>query len=108
CFFATPFLFLGKDLLFLLIGIALWGVGLGALESILRAVIAVILPIEKRGSGFGIFSALFGIFWFIGSFILGLLYEYSLYSLVLFSLSLQALSLLLLIKVYKVLSQNRT
>ncbi|MFN4196876.1 MAG: MFS transporter [Caldimicrobium sp.] len=106
CLFATPFLFLGKNLFFILIGIVLWGIGLGALESILRAVIAVILPVEKRGSGFGIFSALFGSFWFIGSFLLGVLYEYSLYSLVLFSITLQTISLLLLIKVNKSLPQN--
>ncbi|MFN3505745.1 MAG: MFS transporter [Caldimicrobium sp.] len=102
--FATPFLFLGKNLFLILLGIILWGIGLGALESILRAVIAVILPVEKRGSGFGIFSALFGSFWFIGSFLLGLLYEYSLYGLILFSLILQALSLFLLVRVNKALS----
>lgn len=97
--FGVPLIFLTQEIYSILIGIILWGIGLGAQESIMRAVIAEILPREKRGSGFGMFSAFYGSFWFIGSFLLGIMYNLSLYLLVIFSVGLQALSLPFLFKV---------
>jgi predicted MFS family arabinose efflux permease len=71
------------------IGVALWGFGLGAQESVLRAGIASLAPASRRGAAYGTFSALFGIAWFAGSAVFGLLYGVSLPALVVASIGLQ-------------------
>ena len=59
----------------ILVGIVLWGVGMGAQETILKSVVNVVVPKEKRASGFGFFETVFGAAWFAGSLVTGLLYE---------------------------------
>lgn len=61
----------------MLLGAALWGVGMGAQESILKAAVTSIVPKQSRSSGFGIFQTSFGIFWFLGSWLMGALYDAS-------------------------------
>jgi MFS family permease len=97
---AIPLTFLGGIILIFL-GMILWGIGLGAQESIMRAVIAQLVPIEKRGVGYGIFNTFFGLFWFIGSFLLGFLYDFSILALVALSVTFQALSIPFILKVAK-------
>lgn len=79
-------------------GIVLWGVGLGAQESIVRSVVAEMVPQHKRGAGFGLFNACFGAAWFLGSAVMGILYDISLPALMILSMVCQAGSLLLLHK----------
>lgn len=55
----------------LLLGIALWGVGMGAQESILKAAVTGMVPKTSRATGYGIFECSFGVFWFFGSWLLG-------------------------------------
>jgi MFS family permease len=62
CFFA-PLVFFGNSNQALL-GVVLWSIGVGAHESLMRAVVARMVPKEKRGSAYGIFNTGFGIFWF--------------------------------------------
>ena len=59
----------------LLLGIALWGVGMGAQESILKAAVTGLVPKQSRATGYGIFECSFGVFWFLGSWLLGTLYD---------------------------------
>lgn len=59
----------------LLTGIALWGVGMGAQESILKAAVTSMVPKTSRATGYGIFECAFGISWFLGSWLLGVLYD---------------------------------
>lgn len=73
----------------LLLGIALWGIGMGAQESILKAAVASMVPKESRATGYGIFECSFGIFWFLGSWLLGLLYEVSIPTMVTVSIITQ-------------------
>ncbi len=82
--FFSPLIFLG-NLNLIIIGMALWGIGMGAQESILRAFVAQIIPQNKRGTSYGTFNAVYGLFWFLGSSFIGLLYDKSLIALVLFS-----------------------
>jgi MFS family permease len=86
-----------------LLGMALWGVGMGAQESIMRAAIAGMSPLKIRGSAYGVFSTFFGFAWFLGSLTMGILYDFSLNFLVIFSLATQLLSIipLLLIRNYR-------
>ncbi len=88
----APLVFLfGRNLE--LAGMVLWGMGMGAQDSCLKAVLAPVIPAQKRSTGFGVFDTSFGIAWFAGSAIMGLLYEKSIVALVVFSMVLQLLSL---------------
>jgi len=73
----------------LLLGVALWGVGMGAQESILKAAVTSIVPKQNRSSGFGIFQTAFGVCWFLGSWLMGVLYDVSPVWLVIFSVTTQ-------------------
>lgn len=96
----APFVFLGGFNLALL-GMALWGVGMGAQESIMRAAIADMVPANRRGSAYGIFNAGYGLFWFLGSALMGILYDVSLPALILFSVVGQLASIPFLLVVQK-------
>ncbi|ADR19851.1 MFS transporter [Calditerrivibrio nitroreducens] len=98
----APFCFLG-GFYSALFGMLLWGIGMGAQESIMRAAVAVLVPKEKRGIGYGVFNTGYGLFWFLGSTALGLLYDFSVSALVLFSVLLQLSSIPFLIRVRKML-----
>jgi MFS family permease len=63
-------------------GMALWGAGMGALQSTMRARIADLVPAERRGSAYGIFNTAFGVLWFAGSSAIGILYGWSLVAVV--------------------------
>ncbi|PLV58724.1 MFS transporter [Thermotoga sp. KOL6] len=83
---------------FIFLGVILWGIGMGAQESIMRAVIARIVGPEKRGSAYGVFFTGYGISWFFGSWIMGFLYDINRLYLILVSFSMQFLASLLLLK----------
>ena len=72
------FIFGFKSELALLFGLVLWGIGMGAQESILKAAVTSMVPKKNRATGYGIFECSFGIFWFLGSWILGVIYSKSL------------------------------
>lgn len=74
---AAPLLFLARGPV-MLVGLALWGVSLGSLESVLRAAVSARVPSRARATGFGLFSATFGFAWMAGSVVTGLLYDRSL------------------------------
>jgi predicted MFS family arabinose efflux permease len=57
--------------LFALLAVILWGLSMGSQETVLRAALADLTSISKRGTAYGIFSALYGGGWFIGSIIVG-------------------------------------
>lgn len=76
-----------------LLGMILWGMGMGAQDSCLKAVLSNVIPSGKRSTAFGVFDTGFGIAWFAGSAIMGLLYEKSIPALVTFSIVLQLAAL---------------
>jgi predicted MFS family arabinose efflux permease len=88
----APFAFLGGTSL-ALVGTALWGMGMGVQDSSLKAILSGIVPSAKRSTAFGVFDTAFGVAWFVGSAVMGLLYEKSVLAVVLFSLVLQILAL---------------
>ncbi len=73
----APLVFLTDSVPVLLLGVALWGVGMGAQESILKAAVTGMVPKSSRATGYGLFECSFGIFWFLGSWALGALYDVS-------------------------------
>jgi MFS family permease len=95
---AVPFVFLGNQSL-ALVGMALWGLGMGTQESIMKAMVAMMVPAERRGSAFGIFYVGYGLAWFAGSAAIGLLYDRSIIGLVLFSVVAQLIAVGILLGV---------
>jgi MFS family permease len=91
----APLVFLGGTGL-AVVGVGLWGIGMGAQESILRATIAGMVPPERRGTAYGFFNAAYGIAWFLGSAVMGLLYDASRPALIAFSVAAQLAALPLL------------
>jgi len=96
----APLVFLG-GFYFALLGMVLWGVGMGAQESIMRAAVAGMVSMDRRGSAYGIFNTGYGIFWFLGSALMGILYDISIPSLIVFSVVAQLASIPLLLLVRK-------
>jgi MFS family permease len=81
----APLVFLG-GFWAALAGIALWGLGMGVHESIIPAAVALMVPVQRRASAYGLFTAGYGIFWFLGSALIGILYSVSLPLLIAFCL----------------------
>lgn len=73
-------------------GMMLWGIGMGAQESIMRAGVAEMVSPHKRGSAYGVFSTGFGVCWFLGSAAMGWCYDVSIPLLVAFSVGTQLLA----------------
>ena len=84
----APLVFLGGFWAALL-GMALWGLGMGVHESIIPAAVAPMVAPQHRASAYGLFTAGYGIFWFLGSAAIGILYDVSLPGLIAFSVALQ-------------------
>lgn len=99
-FFAF-FIFQLNSLGALLMGVTLWGIGMGAQESILKSVVATLIAKDKRSVAFGIFEGVFGLFWFLGSWLLGYLYTVNLSWMVIVSVLVQLLSIPFIYKVMK-------
>ncbi len=62
-------------ILLIIFGILLWGIGMGAQESILKSTVTSLVAKNRRATAFGIFNTGFGLFWFVGSFLMGVLYD---------------------------------
>lgn len=93
---SAPFALLvfgGTSNLSLLVGIGMWGIGMGAQESILKAAVAGIVPKANRATGYGIFECVFGVFWFLGSWLLGALYDVSIPVMIAVSVGAQLLAI---------------
>ena len=69
--------------------VACWAVGMGAQDATLRSGISQVVSMNKRGSAFGAFNAVYGVAWFVGSAFMGLLYDHSVVALVAFGVAAQ-------------------
>lgn len=88
----APLSFLGGPRLAVL-GTLLWGLGLGVHEATMSAAVAHLVPTHRRARAYGLFTAVFGIAWFVGSAALGALYDRSILALVIVALGAQLLAL---------------
>jgi MFS family permease len=73
----------------LFVGVALWGVGMGAQESILKAAVTTLVGKANRSSAFGVFQTAFGVCWFLGSWACGALYDVSIPAMIVLSMVAQ-------------------
>ncbi len=62
----APLVFLGNFRVAML-GMVLWGIGMGAQESIMRAAVAGMVPAARRGTAYGVFNSGYGLLWFAGT-----------------------------------------
>lgn len=78
-------------------GAILWGIGMSAQESVMRAAVARLTSPERRGTGYGVFHTGYGFAWFAGSALMGWLYDRSVIALVAFSVIAQLAALVVFI-----------
>jgi len=107
--FSVPVFFLFNGLWAVIVGVILWGIGMGAQESILKAVISSVVSKEKRATAYGIFYSVFGLAWFLGSTLIGIVYGYSLLIIVIYSLvmELAAVAFLFIFSIIQKREQKR-
>ena len=92
--FFAALVFLADSAPLLIAGVLLWGIGMGAQESVMKAAVSTMMPKSMRSTGFGIFETGFGIAWFLGSWLLGALYDHNPALLVAVSVSAQLMAIL--------------
>lgn len=101
------FIFWTDSLWGVAVGACLWGMGMGAQESVMKAVVVSLSSREQRARHFGIFEACFGVSWFLGSWCLGWLYEVDLRVMALCSTGLQWLACVLFLWLARVARADR-
>lgn len=101
------FIFWTDSLWGVAVGACLWGMGMGAQESVMKAVVVSLSSREQRARHFGIFEACFGVSWFLGSWCLGWLYEVDLRVMALCSTGLQLLACALYLRLSFVARASR-
>ena len=105
--FFAPLAFLSDKTTVVISGLVLWGTGMGALETILKAVVANMISPEKRATAYGIFNSIFGLAWFVGSALMGFLYDRLLLAMVGFSVMAQLAAVFVFYLVYRNLAKPR-
>ena len=70
-----PFFAFSSSYGFALFGIILWGAVMGIHETVMRAAIADLIPMERRGAAYGIFNTVYGVSFLVGSAVMGFLYD---------------------------------
>jgi MFS family permease len=83
-----------------LVGVCLWGLGMGVHESIIPAAVAPMVSPNRRASAYGLFTGAYGIAWFLGSIAIGALFGVSLGAVVAFAVAVQlaAIPLILVVR----------
>lgn len=86
--FVIP-IFLSDNFIIVLLGIAIWAIGMGSQEYLMNFMIARVVSKADRGVWFNRFRIVFGMSWFLGSSILGILYDQKLILFAYFALATQ-------------------
>jgi MFS family permease len=100
---SAPLLFLGHFAA-ALIGAALWGLGMGVHESVIPAAVANIVPAARRPTAYGLFTGSYGVSWFLGSVVIGFLYESSPQFVAIFCVIVQIAAIPFFLQVKKLLN----
>ncbi len=91
----VPFLSFSTSAVLVWLGAALWGALMGVHESTMRAAVADLVPRERRGVGYGTFTAVYGLAWMAGAALIGVLYDVSIDAAITFTVAVQVCALLL-------------
>lgn len=90
--FFAPLVFLG-GYGWAVFGVLLWGLAEGVHKSVMPAAVAAMIPAHSRAGAYGLFTTVFGVAWFSGSAVLGVLYDRSIVTLVVVATAAQLLAL---------------
>jgi MFS family permease len=95
----APLAFLG-GFWAVLVGVSLWGLGMGVQESLIPAAVAPMVPPDRRASAYGLFTGVYGTAWVLGSIVIGILVSVSVGGLVAFCVAseLAAIPLILIVR----------
>jgi MFS family permease len=93
----VPFLGFSTSVPLVWIGAGLWGALMGVHESTMRAAVADLVPRERRGVGYGTFTAVYGLAWMVGGAMIGILYDVSIDAAITFTVAVQAVALVLFV-----------
>jgi predicted MFS family arabinose efflux permease len=100
-----PLFAFSMNYLFIIFSMILWGMVMGAHETIMKSVIADITPLEKRGTGYGIFSTLYGVALFGGSVMVGFLYDVSIPILIVITIIIEIIAVIFFYIMWKNISK---
>jgi MFS family permease len=84
-----PGLVFSTKFAWVLSGVIIWGLVMGCHETVMKSAIADLTPLAKRGTGYGVFNAAYGLAIFIGSALTGLLYEHSILAVISISITME-------------------
>jgi len=96
---AVPALTFGGSLGAVLAGVLLWGAAVGVQDSTVKALVADLVPRERRGTAYGSFAAVQGVGALAGGFATGALLQQSTTALVVAVVVIQAVAALILLPV---------
>ena len=84
----------------ILVGVSLWGLGMGVQESLIPAAVAPMISPDRRAFAYGLFTGIYGSAWVIGSIVIGVLVTVSLNGLVAFCMAseLAAIPMILIVR----------
>lgn len=88
----APLAFFGGPVMALFAAL-LWGTALGIHDAVMSAAVAGLVPEPMRARAYGVFPAVYGISWFLGSALMGWFYDFSLGALVALSVAASLLAL---------------
>jgi MFS family permease len=92
---------------FALIGALIWGIVMGAHETVMKSAIADLTPLKIRGTGYGIFNTAYGLAVFIGSAITGLIYDISISAVITISVAVEIAAILVFFTLKKMVLTAR-
>jgi len=90
-----------------LVGISLWGLGMGVHESIIPAAVAPMVSPDRRASAYGLFTGIYGTAWVLGSVVIGVLFDVSLVAVAVFAVVAQLAAIPLILSVRRHTTQER-
>jgi MFS family permease len=99
-----PFWSFSTSVILVWLGAALWGAVMGVHESTMRAAVADLVPRERRGVGYGTFTAIYGMAWLAGSLLIGVLYDVSIGAATGFIVAVQLVALVAIVPVLRAVS----
>jgi MFS family permease len=105
---AIPFLSFSTTPAVVWAGAVVWGFGFGVHESTMRAAVADLVPRHRRGAGYGVFTAIYGLAWLVGSTAIGVAYAHSVGTARVYVVVTQVLALALLVPVLRHPRAERT
>src|SRR4051812_42692600 len=98
---AVPWLSFQSSVAAVTVGAFVWGIAMGVHESTMRAAVTDLVPRQRRGAGYGTFTAIYGLAWLGGAALIGVLYSQGVATVGLFVLAVQVVATALLLSLLR-------